>query len=74
MKFAWSHTKDDSWNYILYMGQSRVDVEYYSVAYFNHVTALQVLKRRTSTKGGARTCCVNMHGIHEQRSTVSDLL
>ena len=56
------------------MGQSRVDVEYYSVAYFNHVTALQVLKRRISTKGGARTCCVNMHGIHEQRSTVSDLL
>ena len=37
-----------------------VAVEHYSIAYFEHVTAL---KRRTSVKGGALTCSVNVVSI-----------
>ena len=38
--------------------QSWVEIKHYSVAYFDHITALQVLKCRTLVKGGACTCCV----------------
>ena len=52
-----------------YMWQSQVEIKHYSieysVAYFDHVTALQVLKCKTSVKGGARMCCVNGVSIHE---------
>ena len=37
----------------------------HSVAYFDHVTVLQVLKRRTLVKGGARMWCVNVVSIYE---------
>ena len=45
--------------------QSWVEIKHYSVAYFYHVTALQVLKHRTLVKGGARMCCVNVVSIHK---------
>ena len=48
---------------IIYVWQSRV--EHYSISYFDHVTALHVLKHRTLVKGGVRTCCVNVVSIHE---------
>ena len=37
----------------------------HSVAYFDHVTALQVLKCRTLVKGWARMCWVNVISIYE---------
>ena len=37
------------------MWQSRVEIEYYSVAYFDGVTAFKVPFFRTSVKGGAQT-------------------
>ena len=37
----------------------------HSVAYFDHITALQVLKCRTSIKGGAGMWCANVVSIHE---------
>ena len=40
-------------------------IQDYSIAHFDHVTTLQVLKLRTLVKGGAHTCCVNMVSIHE---------
>ena len=39
--------------YILW--QSRVEIEHYSVTYFDRVTVLEALKRSTSVKGGAHT-------------------
>ena len=48
-----------------YMWQSQVEIKHYSIAYFDHVTVLQVLKCKTSVKGGAHTCCVNVVSIHE---------
>ena len=61
-----TNTGDNSWNYIyIFQWQSRVEIKHYSVAYFDHVTALQVLKRRTLVKGGACKCCVNMVSIYE---------
>ena len=51
------------------MWQSQVEIKHYSiaysVAYFDHVTALQMLKCKTSVKGGAHTCCVNGVSIHD---------
>ena len=43
-----------------YMWQSHGDIKHYSVAYFDHVTVLLVLKCRTSVKGEARMWCVNV--------------
>ena len=40
------------------MWQSHVEIEYYSVAYFDRVTALKAPYLRTSVKGGAQTRCV----------------
>ena len=48
-----TNTRENSWNYIC-VWQSHVEIEHYSVAYFDHVTALQVLKHRTLVKGGVR--------------------
>ena len=50
---------------VSYMWQSRVEIKHYFIAYFDHVTALQVLKRRTLVKGGVRTCWVNVISIYE---------
>ena len=47
------------------MWQSRVEIEHYSVVYFDLITAFEALLRRTSVKGGAHTCCVNVVSIHE---------
>ena len=41
------------------MWQSHVEIKYYSVAYFDCVTAFEVPYLRTSIKGGAQTRCVN---------------
>ena len=62
-----TNTWDNSWNYIhvYYVWQSRVEIKHYSIAYFDHVTALQVLKHRSSVKGGVCTCCVNVVSIIE---------
>ena len=40
------------------MWQSRVEIEYYSVAYFDPVTVFKAPYLRTSVKGGAQTRCV----------------
>ena len=45
------------------MWQSRVEIEHYSIAYFNRVTAFEALYRSTSIKGGARTCYVDLSDI-----------
>ena len=37
-------------------GSPRVEIEHYSVAYFDHIT--KALMRRTSIKGGAHMRCV----------------
>ena len=62
-----TNTRDNSWNYIhvYYVWQSQVEIKHYSVAYFDHITALQMLKCRTLAKGGARICCINVVSIHE---------
>ena len=39
------------------MWQSRVEVELYSVVYFDHITVF--------AKGGAHMHCVNVSSIHE---------
>ena len=44
---------------------SRVEIKHFSVAYFDHITALQVLKCRTLVKGVACTYCVNVVRNHE---------
>ena len=38
--------------------QSRVEIEYYFVAYFDRVTAFKASYLRTFVKGGAQTRCV----------------
>ena len=40
----------------------RVEIEYYSIAYFDRITTFEALYRRTSR---AHTCCVNVVSIHE---------
>ena len=47
------------------MWQSRVEIEHYSVAYFQRITAFEALQRRTSVRGGAHKRCVNVSSIHE---------
>ena len=44
--------------------QSPVEIEYYSVAYFNYATELKALYLWTSVKGGAQTPCVNATAIY----------
>ena len=43
------------------MWQSRVEIEHYSAAYFDRVTAFKALQRSTSVKGGAHTHYVDLH-------------
>ena len=42
------------------MWQSRVEIEGYSVTYFNHIAVFEVPCRWTSIKGGAHTCFVEV--------------
>ena len=48
-----------------YMWQSQAETEHYSVAYFDCITTFEALWCRTSAKGGAHMCWVNMVNIHE---------
>ena len=41
------------------MWQSCVEIEGYSIAYFDHITVFEALYRWTSVKGGAHMCFVN---------------
>ena len=41
--------------FCMYMWQSRVEIEHYSVVYFLCITVLEALWRRTSVIGGAHT-------------------
>ena len=52
------------WTNII-MWQSQVEIQHYSVVYFNCITAFEVLYHRTSIKGGADMRCVNVVSIHE---------
>ena len=45
---------------LLYMWQSQVEIEHYSIAQFDRVTTFEVLQCKTSVKGGARMCAVKM--------------
>ena len=47
------------------MWQSQVEIQHYSVVYFNCITAFEVLYHRTSIKSGADMRCVNVVSIHE---------
>ena len=47
----------------MYMWQSRIENEHYSVAYFDHTRTFTTLYLRTSVKGGAHTCCVEASHI-----------
>ena len=45
------------------MWQPRVEIEHYSVAYFDCITAFEALKCSTSIKGRAHTHYVDLSGI-----------
>ena len=49
---------------LTHMWQSRVEIERYSVAYFNHVTAFKALSHISSVKGRAHACYIDLTGIH----------
>ena len=46
-----------------HMWQSRVEIEHYSVTYFDRITTFEVLYRSTSVKGGAHTHYADLSGI-----------
>ena len=46
------------------MWQSYVEIEGYSVAYFNHITAFEAPYRWTSIKGGAHILYIGSLDIH----------
>ena len=46
-----------------YMWQSRVEIEHYSVAYIDRVTAFEALYHSISVKGGAHMRSVDLSGI-----------
>ena len=50
------------------MWQSRVEMEGYSVVYFDHITAFEALYHWTSVKGGAHIRFVDLLDIHDLRS------
>ena len=52
---------------ILYMWQSRIEIEYYSVAYFERITEFDALLRWTSAKGGALCKRMNIWCVHVAR-------
>ena len=48
----------------MYMWQSRVEIEAYSVAYFDRIAAFEAQNRWTSVKGGAHMHYVDLLDIH----------
>ena len=52
------------------MWQSRVEIEGYSVAYFDSIVAFEVPYRWTSVKGGAHMRFVDSWGIHTSTKRV----
>ena len=52
------------------MWQSRVEIEGYSVAYFDRVAAFEASYRWTSVKGGAHTRFVDLLDIHASTKRV----
>ena len=44
-----------------YVAVLRVEIEHYSIAYFDRVIVFKALQRRTSVKGGAHTHYVDLH-------------
>ena len=50
--------------YVYNMWQSRLEIEGYSVAYFDHIAAFEVPYCWTSVKGGAHTRFVDSLDIH----------
>ena len=44
--------------YWTYMWQSRVEIDDYSVAYFDHIAVFEAPYRWTSVKGEAHTCAL----------------
>ena len=50
----------NAWHMIIYIyGQSQIEIEYYSVVYFQHITEFVALLCSASAKGGAHMWCVN---------------
>ena len=48
----------------VYMWQSHVEIEGYSVMYFDHIATFKVLYRWTSVKGGAHTHFMDSLDVH----------
>ena len=48
----------------IYLWQSRVEIEGYSIAYFDRIAAFKALYRQTSVKGRARMRFVDSLDIH----------
>ena len=46
------------------MWQSRVEIEDYSIAYFDQIAVFEVPYRWTSVKGGAHMCFIDSLDIH----------
>ena len=57
---AWLHQYTVNWFKLqLHVWQSRVEIEGYSVAYFDRIAVFEVLYFWTSVKGGAHTCFID---------------
>ena len=57
-----------------YMWQSRVEIEGYSVAYFDHIAVFEAMYRWTPVKGGAHTCFVDAWISNESMKHTSPAL
>ena len=55
---------------VMYMWQSRVEIEDYSVAYFDRITVFEAPYRWTSVKGGAHTRFVDAWIANESTKRV----
>ena len=47
-----------------YPWQSRIEIGYYSIAYFERITKFDVLQRWAFAKGGAHTRFIDVSDIH----------
>ena len=63
-------THGEDLNTIIYMWQSRVEIEGYSVAHFDRITAFEAPYCWTSVKGGAHTRFVGLLDIHASTKCV----
>ena len=55
------------------MWQSRVEIEGYSVTYFNRIAAFKATYRGTSVMGGAHTCFVDARLSNESTNSKTSL-